>query len=246
MSHVMVVDAWRRPRVPIHPGRARYLLRAGHAAVWRRYPFTVMFTPTPHRPHARSEASPTVQQPVPPAMPVESAPSLRVKIDPGSKTTGLAIVDIVVHDPHDSSGIGGKTGRVLWAAELTHRGDQVKERLLQRRVCRHSRRQRHTRYRPARFANRRRRAGWLPPSLESRIQNVVTWVERVRRHCPVGTISLELAKFDTQLLNKPEISGIEYQQGTLAGYEIREYLLEKWGRRCAYCRRTDAPSRSNT
>src|SRR5712691_3980904 len=26
-----------------------------------------------------------------------------------------------------------------------------------------------------------------------------------------------------------------YQQGTLYGYEVRQYLLEKWGRKCVYC-----------
>jgi hypothetical protein len=34
---------------------------------------------------------------------------------------------------------------------------------------------------------------------------------------------------------------VEYQQGTLAGYEVREYLLEKWGRRCAYCDAGNVP-----
>jgi 5-methylcytosine-specific restriction endonuclease McrA len=60
----------------------------------------------------------------------------------------------------------------------------------------------------------------------------------VRRLCQVVhvcALSQELVKFDTQALVQPEISGVEYQQGTLAGYEVREYLLEKWGRRCAYC-----------
>jgi hypothetical protein len=38
-----------------------------------------------------------------------------------------------------------------------------------------------------------------------------------------------------------ELAGIEYQQGTLAGYEVRGYLLEKWGRRCAYCRKGGVP-----
>ena len=46
---------------------------------------------------------------------------------------------------------------------------------------------------------------------------------------------MQLVRFDTQLMQNPEISGVQYQQGTLAGYEVREYLLEKWGRRCAYC-----------
>lgn len=42
-------------------------------------------------------------------------------------------------------------------------------------------------------------------------------------------------------MQNAEISGIEYQQGTLIGYEIREYLLEKWGRKCVYCNATDVP-----
>jgi len=56
-----------------------------------------------------------------------------------------------------------------------------------------------------------------------------------------AVISMELVKFDLQKLEHPEISGVEYQQGTLAGYEVREYLLEKWGRQCAYCGMRDVP-----
>ncbi len=85
---------------------------------------------------------------------------LRIKIDPGSKTTGLAIVN-------DAS------GEVVFAAELAHRGQTIKAKLDARRAVRRSRRQRHTRYRKPRFDNRRRRKCWLPPSLRSRIGNVV-------------------------------------------------------------------------
>jgi 5-methylcytosine-specific restriction endonuclease McrA len=207
MSFVLVVDECRQPLDPVHPGRARFLLKAGHAAVLRRYPFTLILKAAGPQTHSAS---------------------LRLKIDPGAKTTGLAVVN-------------DTTGQVVWAAELAHRGEQVRERLTQRRACRHSRRQRHTRYRPARFANRRRREGWLPPSLESRIANMLTWAQRLRHSAPIGAIRLELVKFDTQLLQKAELSGVEYQQGELAGYEIREYLLEKWGRKCAYCGATDRP-----
>jgi 5-methylcytosine-specific restriction endonuclease McrA len=153
---------------------------------------------------------------------------LRVKIDPGSRTTGIAVVN-------------DATGQVVWAAEVAHRGQQVHERLVARRAIRCNRRQRHTRYRPCRNLNRRRPKGWLPPSLESRVANVTTWVARLRRWCPVGAISQELVRFDTHLLANPEISGVLYQQGTLAGYEVREYLLEKWERTCAYCGATGVP-----
>ena len=63
----------------------------------------------------------------------------------------------------------------------------------------------------------------------------MTWVHRLQRYLPVTAISQELVRFDTQKLQNPEISGVEYQQGTLYGYELREYMLEKWHRRCGYC-----------
>jgi 5-methylcytosine-specific restriction endonuclease McrA len=207
MSWVLVVDTDKRPLNPVHPGQARRWLTAGHAAVWRRYPFTIIL----------NQARPDIQ--------VEP---LRIKVDPGSQTTGLALIN-------DS------TGQVVAAAELSHRGQKIHDRLVARSQIRRSRRGRHTRYRSARFDNRRRAEDWLPPSLESRIQNILTWVQRFQRLCPVGAISLELIKFDTQLLQNPEINGIEYQQGELAGYEVREYLLEKWGRRCIYCQASNMP-----
>ena len=56
-----------------------------------------------------------------------------------------------------------------------------------------------------------------------------------RGRAPITAISSELVRFDMQQMQSPGIEGAEYQQGTLAGYEVREYLLEKWSRRCAYC-----------
>src|SRR5215467_4200856 len=61
------------------------------------------------------------------------------------------------------------------------------------------------------------------------------------RLCPIAAISMEFARFDPQALQHPHIEGCQYQQGTLAGYEVREYLLEKWRRTCAYCGATDVP-----
>ncbi|WP_459575577.1 RRXRR domain-containing protein, partial [Cupriavidus sp. 8B] len=66
-------------------------------------------------------------------------------------------------------------------------------------------------------------------------------VRRFRALAPITAISTELVRFDMQAMQNPEISGVEYQQGELAGYEVREYLLEKWGRQCAYCDARDMP-----
>ncbi len=208
MSKVFVLDTMYRPLDPIHPAWARKLLKSGQAAIWRRYPFTIILK--------REGEQPQV------------AP-LRLKIDPGSQTTGLAIVN-------DAS------GEVVFAAELMHRGETIKSANVRRRAIRRSRRHRKTRYRAPRWKYRKnQKAGWLPPSLESRIANILTWVRRLARITPISVISQELVKFDMQAMENPEISGVEYQQGTLQGYELREYLLEKWNRQCAYCGAKDIP-----
>ncbi|MEO1644047.1 MAG: RNA-guided endonuclease IscB [Chloroflexota bacterium] len=202
MQYVFVVDKNKEPLMPCHPARARELLKKGKAAVFRQYPFTIILLEC-----GGGDTQET-----------------QVKVDPGSKTTGLALV------------ANFKRGlRCIWAGELTHRGQQIRDSLLKRRQLRRGRRSRKTRYRQPRFENRRRPKSWLAPSLKSRVDNVLTWVKRLMRFVPVTHIAQELVRFDTQKLQNPEISGVEYQQGALIGYEVREYLLEKWGRTCAYC-----------
>ena len=188
MSHVFIIDQDKKPLNPVHPADARRLLKRGAAAVFRRYPFTLI-----------------LKQRQPDAIVVP----LRLKIDPGSTTTGFALLNEA-------------TGQVVWAAELTHRGQQVKAKLDDRRAQRHGRRSRHTRYRAPRFQNRTRPKGWLAPSLRSRIQNVMTWVVRLNRYTSLANLSQELVRFDTQLMQDAEVSGIAYQQGELQGYEVRE------------------------
>ncbi|HAA46649.1 MAG: HNH endonuclease [Halomonas sp. 54_146] len=156
---------------------------------------------------------------------------LRLGIDPGSRITGLALIRESV----------GEQRHVLRLFELAHRGFQIKKALEQRAAFRRRRRSKNLRYRAPRFNNRTKPKGWLAPSLQHRVDTVMAWVNRLSRLAPITAISQELVRFDTQKLENPEISGIEYQQGTLLGYEVREYLLEKWGRECAYCGDTDTP-----
>src|SRR5437588_10639691 len=106
MSHVFVLDTNQRPVPPVHAGWARILLRRGKAAVLRRYPFTIILKE---------------------ALAAPQAQGLHLKIDPGSKMTGLAIVNDL-------------SGEVIWAAELSHRGEAIKQALDERRRVRRSRR----------------------------------------------------------------------------------------------------------
>jgi len=60
-----------------------------------------------------------------------------------------------------------------------------------------------------------------------------------RRGAPVPARRQALVWFYMQKMENPEVAAVEYPQGTLAGDEIREYLLGTWGRTCAYCGATD-------
>lgn len=99
---------------------------------------------------------------------------------------------------------------------------------------RHGRRSRNLRYRKKR-SHRARQKGWIPPSLQSRVDNIDSLTRRLRRWAPIKGMAMELVRFDLQKMENPEIKGVEYQKGTLHGYEVWEYLLEKWGRKCVYC-----------
>jgi 5-methylcytosine-specific restriction endonuclease McrA len=203
-NYVFVLDANRKPLTPCKPSLARKLLKVGKAKVFRLYPFTILL---------KKEVT-------------EDPQPVTLKIDPGSKVTGLAIL-------LDSS--------LIWVAELTHRPQAIKTSLESRRSLRRGRRSRHTRYRQARFLNRTKPKGWLAPSLRHRVETTLTWVNKLSKLAPVKTIFQELVRFDLQKIENPEISGVEYQQGVLAGYEVREYLLNKWERRCAYCSAENVP-----
>jgi len=204
-NFVFVLDTNKQPLEPCSPTIAKKLLKAGKAAVFRQYPFTIILK--------KVVDGKDVQQ-------------CQLKLDPGSKTTGIAIL---------------QGNKLIWAAELTHRGQQIKDDLESRRSLRRGRRGRKTRYRQPRFLNRTRAKGWLPPSLEHRVLTCQTWVERLIRLCPISSIAMELVRFDTQKMQNPEMSGTEYQQGTLYQYEVREYLLEKFNRTCAYCGAKNTP-----
>ncbi|MGL5064899.1 MAG: RNA-guided endonuclease IscB [Microcoleus sp.] len=143
-NFIFVLDTNKKPLTPCKPSMAHKLLTAGKAAVFRRFPFTIIL---------KKAVTATIE-------------STTLKLDPGSKTTGIALL-------HGE--------KVIFGAELTHRGQLIKASLDSRRSLRRSRRNRHTRYRQARFLNRTRKKGWLAPSLNHRVETTLTWVNKLRR-----------------------------------------------------------------
>ncbi len=199
---VLVLDKNKRSLMPCRQARARKLLSAQKASLYRRYPFTIIL----------KERDSGDTQPI------------SLKIDPGSKTTGIALVA-----EFDSN------NTCVFALNIGHRGHQIKVSLEKRRAIRRSRRNRHCRYRPARFLNRKKQTPWLPLSLMSRVHNVETWTKRLKLFAPVSDAQVETVRFDMQLMENADIQGVEYQQGTLKDWEQREYLLYRNKHTCAYC-----------
>ncbi|MUG96253.1 endonuclease [Scytonema sp. UIC 10036] len=191
---------------PTTPVRARILQAQRKAKKLKLFPFTLIL---------ESMVDENVE------------PYLELRIDPGSRYTGMSLVDL-------------KKNEVVWAMELEHRGLAIKMELINRSGVRRSRRSRRLRYRKKRF-DRKKPLGWLAPSLRHRLLTTQTWIKRLLKVAPIKSIAIESVKFDLQKLETPEIEGIEYQQGTLWGYTLREALLEHWGRECVYCGKTDVP-----
>ncbi len=240
-GRVFVLDRSGRPLSPCHPARARKLLSSGRAKVARHTPFVIRLTD-------RSRADSAVT-------------ALVTRFDPGSRHTGISVV---------RDGPNGRRWGLV-SIQVDHRGHQISEKLKSRSAYRRRRRSANLRYRKPRFDNRgpaqcgscganakhgkafcrscatagRPRTGArgtrLAPSLRHRVVTTVAMFHRLCRWAPIATVDMELVRFDTQLMQGPGISGVGYQQGTLAGYEVREYLLEKYGRRCVYCDATGAP-----
>lgn len=198
---VLVLDKQKQVLMPCSEKRARLLLSRKLAVVHRIYPFTIRL----------KERIGGDMQP------------MQIKIDPGSKTTGVALV-VLLKD----------RVKVLNLFHLEHRGMQIKDALEARRGHRRMRRAKLW-YRPARFDNRTRKEGWLPPSLQHRVDTTISLVNRLSRLAPISEIVVERVKFDMQLMDNPDIAGVGYQQGTLMGYTVKEYLLEKHNRTCVYC-----------
>ena len=149
-----VFSSDEQPLMPCHPARARKLMQKGRAV--------------PH--HVKGLfgirlLDRTREQ--------SSVQDVAINIDPGSQTTGIAVV---TDDENDQR-------TVLAALEIKHHAFTIKATLTKRRSFRRNRRGR-LRYRAPRFDNRRRKPGTLPPSVDSLRADTMRLVNILRRMYP--------------------------------------------------------------
>lgn len=198
---VLVVDKRKRPCNTVSNAYARMLLFKKQAVIHKRFPFTIRL---------KNDNA------------VLKDKAYTVKIDPGSKHTGVAITD-----DKDS---------VVMLAELEHRGHIIKRNLGKRRAVRNSRRQRKTRYRPARFLNRTKPKGWLAPSVRSRADNVINFIKKYKKFLNINKVMIENVSFDVaQMSSNTKLWGNAYQQGPLYQNKLRSFIFNRSNNKCVYC-----------
>lgn len=198
---VFVLNRSKKPLDMISNAEARILIKKKLAVIHKVYPFTIRL---------RDNSC------------VGNDRSYTVKIDPGSKHTGVAITD-----DKDS---------VVMLAEIEHRGHIIKKNLDSRRAVRNSRRQRKTRYRPARFLNRTKPKGWLAPSVKSRADNVINFIKKYKKLLNINKVMIENVSFDVaQMSSNNYLIGTGYQQGKLYQQKLRNFIFSRSGGRCVYC-----------
>jgi hypothetical protein len=142
-------------------------------------------------------------------------------IDLGAKYVGIAVPT---------------QDKVLVKGEIKLRQD-VKGLLDTRRIYRHSRRNRKTRYRKARFQNRKKEEGWLPPSIQSRIDNIFFWIDRFCSLVSSPKLTIEVGKFDLHKMINPNIQGVDYQKGqTYSYHDVRYFVFARDQYICQVCK----------
>ena len=154
-----------------------------------------------------------------------------------TSTREIQYVSLGVDAGSKHIGISATTeSKVLYESEVELRND-ITELLSARREMRSARRNRKTRHRKPRFDNRRRRDGWLAPSVQQKVNTHLTVISKVNEILPVAKIIAEVAAFDIQKIKNPDIQGAEYQQGEqLGSWNIREYVLFRDGHTCQCCK----------
>ena len=144
-------------------------------------------------------------------------------VDAGSKNIGLSATT----DSYE-----------LFKATVELRGD-ISSLMESRRNQRRSRRNRKTRYRPARFNNRGKK-GKLAPSIQHKLDSHITIINEIYSILPITRLNVEGGEFDPHKLKNPDIHGEDYQNGEGKGfYNIKQAVLHRDNYTCQSCLKKD-------
>lgn len=152
----------------------------------------------------------------------EAVQSVTVGVDTGAKHIGIAVVS---------------EDKVLADGEV-HLRDDISDNMQTRSSLRKTRRSRKTRYRKCKLLNRQRKDGWLPPSVQSKLNATFFWIDKFCSLVPNPKLSIEVGKFDVAKMINPDIAGEDYQDGSTKGYyDVRYFVFARDNYTCQVCKK---------
>ena len=233
---VFVISVAGVPLMPTTPRKARKLLKAGKAEIYQKRPFAIRLL------YKTGGAT----QP------------LEMGVDTGSQHIGIGIC----RKEGDNS-VAIYASEIELRDSMSKR-----KLMETRKEYRRGRRYRKTRYRKPKFRHHTKRVyvdkkiqrkstkhmthwkketiffttnrheGWLPPSIESKVQHHKKWIDRYMRVLPAGTmLTIEVARFDMARMKDPTVHGELYQRGPQYDYEnAKAYVFDRDGYTCQCCK----------
>ena len=238
---VFVIGFTGKRLMPTSPAKARKLLQAGKATIYQKRPFTIQLN---------YKTGATTQETV-------------LGIDTGSQHIGVAVI----------AGEDVAYKAEITLRDSMEKRSLIEKRAEFRR----NRRYRKTRYRRPKFRHHTKRVyseklvtrkstknkthwvkvpadmgtsrpkGWLPPSIQSKLDHHIAWINRFLDVLPEGTkLNLELARFDIARMKDPSIHGEMYQRGPLYDYEnVKAYVFARDHYRCKLCHKKGSSKRED-
>lgn len=134
-------------------------------------------------------------------------------------------------------------GEIVYMSEVVVRND-ITDKMTQRAKYRRNRRSRKTRYRKARWLNRKNsiKKDRFSPTMVSKLHSHVKEIEYIKSILPITTIVFETGTFDTHLMKNPSLANENvrhwgYQKGTNYGFEnTKAMVLNRDNYTCQYCK----------
>lgn len=147
----------------------------------------------------------------------ESTQDVHVGVDTGAKHIGIAVTS---------------ENKVLVKGEIELR-DDVHKNMENRALLRRTRRSRKTRYRQSRFLNRKRKDGWLPPTVQSKLDATFKWVDKFCKLVPNPTLHIEVGKFSIQKM----VNETMENDGCSDYYNSRYFIFARDEYTCQVCKK---------
>lgn len=144
---------------------------------------------------------------------------------------------------HIGSAVSDNSGKVIYISEVKIRND-ISDKMKQRAKYRRNRRNRKTRYRKARWLNRKNsiKQGRFSPTMVSKLYSHKKEIEFIKYILPISKMVFETGTFDPHLMKNPNLHNPVYrhwgyQQGVNYGFEnTKAKVLNRDNYICQYCK----------